>query len=321
MAENRYRNARRHFYAGALRRRWDDEPRHAAHDPGIRHDDTQEREQWERWRPGDQEGRWPAGGHAMRDQVPDEMPERAKQGRSTEFYRDRHRRDDATGWVDAPRREVGAAHEVTAGEAPGSRWPLIRPGAYEGQSTYAGLPSEEEALESERYRHRYPENDRNDRERNAGLFAETASRGGFRAAVLCVTGRAPKGYRRSDERIREDICERIMARGDIDAGEVSIDVASGRVTLEGAVEERWMKYAIEDIADRCHGVEDIDNRVRVVRSAGRERPPGLASGSAGNAASGSGSTATGVVTSVGTDSAGGASASSFGSGGTGSGGD
>jgi hypothetical protein len=35
------------------------------------------------------------------------------------------------------------------------------------------------------------------------------------------------------------------------------------VTLEGTVPERQMKYAIEDVVDRCWGVQDVENYIRV----------------------------------------------------------
>ena len=74
----------------------------------------------------------------------------------------------------------------------------------------------------------------------------------------------PKGYQRSDERIREDICDRLMrAANHIDSSEVTVEVAQGKVLLEGTVPARRMKHAIEDLADACLGVKDIDNRVRV----------------------------------------------------------
>lgn len=77
-------------------------------------------------------------------------------------------------------------------------------------------------------------------------------------------GRGPKGYQRSDERLKEDICERLMWRGEhLDVSEVSIEVKDGNVVLEGAVPERRMKHAIEDVVDECMGVKEIENRIRV----------------------------------------------------------
>ncbi|MBF3446909.1 BON domain-containing protein [Burkholderia pseudomallei] len=89
----------------------------------------------------------------------------------------------------------------------------------------------------------------------------------------------PKGYTRSDERIREDICERLAYAFDLDVSDVSVEVNGGRVELQGTVPERWMKHEIEDIADNCMCVRDVDNRVRVLP---RER--GETTGTAGMAA-------------------------------------
>ena len=76
--------------------------------------------------------------------------------------------------------------------------------------------------------------------------------------------RGPKNYRRSDERIREDICERLM-QSDIDASDVTVTVTDGRVVFEGTVPERHMKHRIEDVAEASFGVTDVDNNVRVSR--------------------------------------------------------
>lgn len=73
----------------------------------------------------------------------------------------------------------------------------------------------------------------------------------------------PKGYQRSDERIREDLCERLMRARHVDSSEVTVEVTQGKVLLEGTVPQRRMKHAIEDMADACLGVRDIDNRIRV----------------------------------------------------------
>jgi osmotically-inducible protein OsmY len=75
--------------------------------------------------------------------------------------------------------------------------------------------------------------------------------------------RWPKSYQRSDERIREDIYERLLQDGYIDCSDVTVNVQQGNVTLEGTVPERHMKHQIENIADDCAGVKDIENRLRV----------------------------------------------------------
>jgi hypothetical protein len=79
-------------------------------------------------------------------------------------------------------------------------------------------------------------------------------------------GKAPKGYRRSDERIREELCETIMRRPDVDASEVDVLVKDGEVTLTGTVHERRMKRRIEDIAEDILGVADVHNQIKVERA-------------------------------------------------------
>lgn len=76
-------------------------------------------------------------------------------------------------------------------------------------------------------------------------------------------GVGPKNYRRSDERLTEDINERLTDDDDLDASDITVRVASGKVTLEGVVDQRWMKHRAEDIADACIGVKEVDNRIQV----------------------------------------------------------
>lgn len=80
------------------------------------------------------------------------------------------------------------------------------------------------------------------------------------------SGRGPKGYQRSDDRIREDVCETLTHHGEIDASEIEIDVRAGEVTLRGTVEDRWQKRLAEDVIESISGVKDVRNEIRVNRS-------------------------------------------------------
>jgi hypothetical protein len=77
-------------------------------------------------------------------------------------------------------------------------------------------------------------------------------------------GRMPQGYTRSDERIREDVCER-LAHGHIDPSNLSVKVEAGTVTLEGSVQSRQDKFHAEEVVESVLGVKDVDNRLRVRR--------------------------------------------------------
>jgi len=76
-------------------------------------------------------------------------------------------------------------------------------------------------------------------------------------------GRGPRGYRRSDERIREDVCDRLMADPAIDPGGVTVAVADGEVTLEGHVPAPEMKRGAEACAASILGVRQVHDRLRV----------------------------------------------------------
>ena len=84
-------------------------------------------------------------------------------------------------------------------------------------------------------------------------------------------GRGPRNYQRSDDRIREDICERLMQAW-MDADDVDVRVDKGEVTLSGTVRSRDEKRAIEDLAEDVLGVKEVNNEIRVAREQpGQER--------------------------------------------------
>jgi osmotically-inducible protein OsmY len=78
-------------------------------------------------------------------------------------------------------------------------------------------------------------------------------------------GKGPKGYKRADDWIRDDICERLTDHGLIDASFVDVEVKDGRVSLTGEVFDRRMKYMTEDVVEEVTGVKEIHNKLRVTR--------------------------------------------------------
>jgi hypothetical protein len=78
-------------------------------------------------------------------------------------------------------------------------------------------------------------------------------------------GKGPKGYRPSDERLRENVCERLTDDPFIDATDIDIAVANGEVTLSGSVDTRRMKFAVEELVAAIPGVGAVQNAIRVRR--------------------------------------------------------
>src|SRR5437660_706638 len=67
-------------------------------------------------------------------------------------------------------------------------------------------------------------------------------------------GRGRRGYVRSDERIREDVNDRLTDNPVLDARDIEVSVKDREVTLSGEVDSRFSKRLAEDIAERVSGV-------------------------------------------------------------------
>jgi hypothetical protein len=96
----------------------------------------------------------------------------------------------------------------------------------------------------------------------AGDWADTRSNSGMAGNFA---GRGPKEYRRSDDRIREEVCDLFTDDPVLDASEVSVKVDGGEITLMGTVTTRDQKRRAEEVAERVSGVRDVINQIRVNR--------------------------------------------------------
>lgn len=100
-------------------------------------------------------------------------------------------------------------------------------------------------------------------------------------------GRGPKGYQRSDERIRDDVNDRLSDDHWVDASDVEIEVKDGEVTVTGMVDSREAKRRIEDIVESISGVKHCQNNLRI-RSTGQGYGQSASSGQSGFGQSGGG---------------------------------
>jgi hypothetical protein len=76
-------------------------------------------------------------------------------------------------------------------------------------------------------------------------------------------GKGPRGYTRSDERIYEEVCDRLTEHGQLDATDISVEVKNGEVTLTGTTPDRAAKRLAEDISESVYGVRDVHNRIHL----------------------------------------------------------
>ncbi|MDB5459346.1 MAG: hypothetical protein JWO72_1087 [Caulobacteraceae bacterium] len=114
----------------------------------------------------------------------------------------------------------------------------------------------------------YSDDDRSDDDR--GFYAE----GGYRqqrswrrreddARAGQHRGRGPSDYTRSDERIHEDVNDRLTDDGWLDASDIRVKVQNGEVTLGGLVGRRDDKRRAEAIAESVYGVKHVQNNLRL----------------------------------------------------------
>ena len=66
------------------------------------------------------------------------------------------------------------------------------------------------------------------------------------------------------------LCERLHDDPEIDASEVTVNVQGGKITLEGTVDSRRTKNAIEDVAEQI-GSQDVQNNLRVQKGRRAQR--------------------------------------------------
>jgi osmotically-inducible protein OsmY len=76
-------------------------------------------------------------------------------------------------------------------------------------------------------------------------------------------GHGPSDYTRTDERIREDVNDRLTDDPRVDARKISVKVDQGEVTLNGTVSSREAKRRAEDSIDRVSGVKHVQNNLRI----------------------------------------------------------
>jgi osmotically-inducible protein OsmY len=107
-------------------------------------------------------------------------------------------------------------------------------------------------------------------------------------------GRGPRGYARSDDRIRDDVNDRLTDDPFVDASEIDVSVQNGEVTLGGTVDNRQTKRRAEDVAENVSGVKHVQNNLRV-RQQGSTGTSSWTSGSTGAGATTTGTTSATVT--------------------------
>ena len=169
--------------------------------------------------------------------------------------------DDSNGYGDVPRGAVGL--RGNGREYPGGY------GGDAGEFTGGvvddgrGGPPDDEGFAPRFSRHRSGYGAMGDRDPNDAELRSPPQDTPDRPLAGSHRGRGPKGYRRSDQRIHEDICERLTEDRFIDASNIEVVVKEGEVILSGTVSSRGLKRRAEDLAELASGVAHVQNNLRV----------------------------------------------------------
>jgi hypothetical protein len=137
----------------------------------------------------------------------------------------------------------------------------IAPGDYVRNYTFTQRPGRED-WDRMGYGAREQDFDRGERLDRYGVAWEDNKDWGVPGPFAGV---GPRGYRRSDESIRDEVCERLTRHGQIDATDIEVSVENGEVTLIGNVDSRHTKRLAEDTVEGVRGLQDVHNHLRVRR--------------------------------------------------------
>jgi hypothetical protein len=103
--------------------------------------------------------------------------------------------------------------------------------------------------------------------RSAAPFSYPGGRGALFAESWTLTGpytgRGPKGYKRSDQQIIEEACQRLERDGEVDASEIEVTAEDGVIRLRGTVPDRRTKRRAEECVESVYGAQDVMNELRV----------------------------------------------------------
>lgn len=76
-------------------------------------------------------------------------------------------------------------------------------------------------------------------------------------------GSGPKGWRISDEKLQERVCEVLTHSHEVDPTEMEVSVEEGVVYLKGQIRSRGMKNVAIDLVDSIPGVMDVFTQLKI----------------------------------------------------------
>jgi hypothetical protein len=85
-------------------------------------------------------------------------------------------------------------------------------------------------------------------------------------------GRGPKNYKRSDDRISDEVHQALTDDPWLDASQITVTVSAGEVTLAGTVENREARRRAERLVEDISGVSHVQNDLRMAQTGSLTSP-------------------------------------------------
>ena len=190
-----------------------------------------------------------------------------RQGRSSGSQSDDARQWEQRSRASVPRSQRELAEHGEPGDYYDPDWPYDRGGQRDRQRSRGEQRSRGREEEGSHYRGYYSQ--------SGGPFSYPGGQGYVFSESLTLhgpyTGRGPKGYKRSDEKVIEEACQRLERDGDIDASEIEVTAEDGVIRLRGTVEDRQTKRRAEECVESIYGVRDVMNELRVSQQSAQQR--------------------------------------------------
>lgn len=204
-------------------------------------------------------------------------------------YGDRSMRDDRDRYMDRPGmessrdqdrmgrgyeqdRDIGMGYGSSSYQSSSQRYgqrQMSGLGGQSGSGQYGGGQYDRSReMSSDQYR--------DDRQYQGGMYGSNQysytpgaagagmSQGGMdMSGTTSHRGKGPKGYQRSDDRVREQANDALEDEHGVDASDIEVQVQNGEVTLTGTVSDRQQKRRAEECVEHLRGVRDVHNQLRV----------------------------------------------------------
>lgn len=77
------------------------------------------------------------------------------------------------------------------------------------------------------------------------------------------SGRGPRGYKRSDESLLDQVCLALERTPSVDASDLEVYVEDGCAYLKGSLPTRGMRYLAEDLVDSIPGIVDVFTQIKI----------------------------------------------------------